>query len=462
VQNITIAGTGKLSATYTKGAASYLHPTLTVVDDQGAASAPAAVQLGITGWEYEIISSANDNFVPNGDEVQPVVTDLQQDPLTGELVAAGAGGNFKTGELTGIFLARRSVQGIWTEEFVDDMQSSLWTDTFPHGASIASLSVSWQANGQPLLILDGLENGPSGVKTRPFYSTRSTGGTWQTAPVPLDGMLPEDRSKQMISLSTPLREGLNGFAAVSGPTNDGTHEHLYVFWYGSGGWQIEDTNLTVGSATDIQLLTGVMKSPTGTYVIPLRNYLNTPFTLGWLRRVAPNDWQVERLDDGTLNDGSGEKFGPVGFTFTKNDSFAFLAARKLTPDSFLLEIINSPNSPFNDISLGNSNPFAAGVYPSFNYSTAGLSVISNYRLEADEKTDHIQTDVVRGSTHLTEEMVHRLPDPNGLGAFVRSTLVLPDGAMWATVYVNGNSTIPESSDTGIQALMHRVDPTLIH
>jgi hypothetical protein len=471
VDNIAVTGTGKLSATYAKGSAAYYHPRLTVVDNQGAVSPPASAQLGISGWDYEIVSSYSDSFVPKGDELKFNITDLEQDPATAELVATGYTNEYaaydNNGPTNTIFFARRSTLGLWSVEEVDRIDSQFWKDAFPNSEiQLAPLCVGWQPNAQPMLTWSGEGFTFSSVKVRPMYATRDVAGHWQVAFIPTTGLKDQDKNASAISINAPLLDGTKGLAAIGAAGEESSDEDLYIFWFNEGQWQIEDTGVILGSSTGLHSTEAnrIYRSATGTYVIPLTGYPNTPFSLAWLRRVAPGNWQVERLDDGTLDNGDGQQFFVENFTFTGGDTPEFETERILGQDNYLNQLYSFQGTSLSAHTIDLSSYTGGNL--NLNYSTLGTTVTFFHNgwttPDGNQEDRFLVNQIVKNNATITERFASVLPNSANTNTSISlgPILVLPTGAMWAVVPANGMTTISESSSAGIQALMHRVDPTL--
>ncbi|MCB1217106.1 PKD domain-containing protein [bacterium] len=102
--------TGKMRASYNRGNADYLHPSVTAIDDLSAASLPIDAQLGISGWvDSEFIWATNDNpfsFTP---------ARYFYDELTGQLLCTGTSSDQRA-----LYLGIRTGFEQWEEEKVFD------------------------------------------------------------------------------------------------------------------------------------------------------------------------------------------------------------------------------------------------------------------------------------------------------------------------------------------------------
>jgi hypothetical protein len=167
---------GKIKATFRQGSDDYFQPSVRAIDDMAAQSNPADAQLGISGWDYDILNASVADY-----KLPIEIEQMSIDPNTDEIVVAGYtnGGSATAGVLeAGVYFARRADNGEWTYEKVP--VSNIGTVVSGNVTIRGRVeAICWNELGRPIVLVTRIEDRPlSSLIEHLWICTSGTGNTW--------------------------------------------------------------------------------------------------------------------------------------------------------------------------------------------------------------------------------------------------------------------------------------------
>ncbi|MEZ5339453.1 MAG: PKD domain-containing protein [bacterium] len=235
---------GVVKVTYRQGSDDYFEPVVRAVDDLAAASNPASQQLGISGWDYEVLNASLADY-----KLPIVVEAMSVDPKTNEIVVAGYtnGGSATAGVLeAGVYFARQALDGEWTYEKIPI--SDIGTVTSKGRVKGVVRNIDWTSGGQPMLhIARGLDIPLAEIVYKIWRSTQLPNGSWESHEI-TDMPLPEGNPSYLstgIADWTELPDGTKVYLFSTRSNEVGSlggssrHSRYYLFSYSNGSWSVE-------------------------------------------------------------------------------------------------------------------------------------------------------------------------------------------------------------------------------
>jgi hypothetical protein len=311
VNEITPGGDGLVKVSYKRGSADWYFPSVFVEDDLGLTSLPAYAQLGISGWEGEIVGNALGTL-----DVNFEILAITMDPGTGQILAAGFSpdgtADYKPwlNQLPrGVYFAHRLSSGDWQHELIMDENTPVWSEYLKmndHGY-IDWMEFFWQENGEPAVLM---KSRPAGISFdgRLYTALRQPGGGWEVDCI-YEGQRELTSNRRGVLNLEIEHLGQERFVVLAeeqtaGGDTAGAIEHFYVVWYDHGVITVDDTGaefiVLVVSPENRYLLDIAVDSRGDAICIMDKTDGLYPAELWTRRRLGPNDWVDERLDDGSL------------------------------------------------------------------------------------------------------------------------------------------------------------------
>ena len=245
VDSFEVVSAGKIKATYRQGSDDYFQPSVRAIDDLSAQSNPADAQLGISGWDYDILNASVADY-----KLPIVVEAMSVDPITDEIVAAGYtyGASETAGVLEGgVYFARRAANGEWTYEKVPI--SDIGINNSKGTVKGIVRQICWDSDSNPTILLLRRVEGGLGVTDpdRLWRSTRMKNGTWNSIKMIVQDdsgnassskMLSELDTKQLPdgSVVSILIETLEDKGSLVGGS---IHFRFHIMHNLNGTWQTE-------------------------------------------------------------------------------------------------------------------------------------------------------------------------------------------------------------------------------
>ncbi|MEZ5339417.1 MAG: PKD domain-containing protein [bacterium] len=247
VDSFEIVEPGKVRATYRQGSDDYFEPVVRAVDDLSATSNPASLQLGISGWEYEVLNASLADY-----KLPIEIEAMSIDPLTDEIVVAGYTDSEVTEGLldSGIYFARRSADGSWDYEKVpvSNIGAQLAGNISVTGRVKA---ICQDAGAKVTLLLERREESPAGVAVPDFVwrCTETGPSTWDC--VRVDGLKEPEGEVFRHTLSVldtkVLPNGRTASILIETQDDMGSigggfiHFRFHILHTLNGDWQVEYT-----------------------------------------------------------------------------------------------------------------------------------------------------------------------------------------------------------------------------
>ncbi|MBN2082354.1 hypothetical protein JW859_09130, partial [bacterium] len=335
VDAITPGADGVVTVSYNHGSADWYFPSVVTEDDLGLTSLPAFAQLGISGWIGEVVGDEHGTA-----DVMIDMIAISEDPLTGEALAFGKseGGNEYPPHPwvdilpAGFYVARRHGPGDWEHELVALEDTAAWHNYYEkyEWVNLDWAEFFWQENGEPGVVMHTYPTSPN-FDGRLYVALRQADGTWEVSCI-YEGQLPLNYSKrgvydQEIEILGPEKFAIL-FDEFVETTSSQSVFHSYVLTYDQGTIILDDTGAEHTGpvpASTHWMLADIAVDSNGEMVCLLdKSFQIYPNELWVLRRLGPDNWVDERLDNGNLEPADGTFMFRYCF-YDENDRLLILA-----------------------------------------------------------------------------------------------------------------------------------------
>ncbi|MEZ5339858.1 MAG: hypothetical protein R3F46_16545, partial [bacterium] len=279
---------GKMRASYNRGNADYLHPSVTATDDLSAASLPVDAQLGISGWvDSEFIWSDADPRISFNPER------FFHDDINDRLVCTGPSKDNET-----MYMATRTGFEQWVEEVIYTTDNPVIQE-FVKGKGIL-FNRAWPAflsDGSPIAFIHiGWGSAFPAVFT--MFLGEKKSGSWQ-----IRHLYEHPEGFVNPGYSSFTRIGPDQFAIHCGETDTSIPLNMsaryFVIFYDNGDLSVEYIGYGEYTEDKWAYINFIANSANANLICPFEYYVdlqNPQPELHWYERQGPDDWELQSMN----------------------------------------------------------------------------------------------------------------------------------------------------------------------
>ena len=380
VDSFEVVEPGKIRATYRQGSAEYYSPSVKVTDDLALQSGLATAQLGISGWEVEIL---NDSLEDYKITVNPGL--IEVNPVSGKtvLVASRHMVEFYGDQNVGLFYLEETDSGPWQMEEIN--VPFLTGNQFSDVLSLQG--IYWDENNQPLILFHDAKSSA----VRIWYAQRAASGQWKTEQIfvsSIEGATSENSITDFAFYESGMAIGRVLEFLTDKPDMNGSSYHIreHIIYYDHGNWETEYTGFDTAE-TKNQMSLMQAKNPTDfrAYFRVIGELTGGPWGAIWTQEDGFTDYL--RIDDGSVSLGSPFSYCREAIYGKQGERITLWEDASTEDEQFYL-LVNSDSSfksyHLNELNPGLELPFAGAVHVYVNHR--GIGVFSGYSGKLDGLT----------------------------------------------------------------------------